>query len=110
LPATPHKPLQASGLLYLTSLETGDPGEDSFSVYDPLADAWTTLTAYDTGCRMATSAGGQLYAHGFTNTIDVYDPATDTWSVVMAAPGGSSGSSATWRSPTPVSSCTQIRV
>ena len=82
-------PLLDGGLLYLTSLDIGDL---NFAVYDPGADAWTALTPYETGCQMAASGSGQLYAYGYaTGTIDLYDPATDTWAPVMAAPPGASG-------------------
>ena len=89
LPENPSKTLQASGLLYLTSLDIGDT---TFAVYDPEIDSWTALTPYETGCQMAVSSTGQLYAYGFnTQTIDLYDPATDTWIPIFPTPPGSTG-------------------
>ncbi len=75
--------------LYLTSLDIGDT---TFAVYDPAADAWTPLKPYETGCQMAVSRLGQLYAYGYTTgSIDRYDAADDTWMPVMPAPPGASG-------------------
>ena len=90
VPAVPAGPYVTAGaLLYKTSLDIGDPG---FSVYDPATDAWTQLTPYETGCQMAVSMSGELYAYGFdTQTIDRYDPATDTWSPVLPAPPAGGG-------------------
>ncbi len=89
LPAGTPRPLQATGLLYLTSLDIGNA---TFAVYDPATNSWTTLAPYETGCQMAVDGSGQLYAHNFNaGTIDVYNPATDTWSPVMPAPPGGSG-------------------
>ncbi len=84
-----HPPLNGDGLLYMTSL---DIGETSFAVYNPVTDAWTTLTPYETGCRMAVDADGRLLAHNYhLGTIDRYDPAADTWTPIMAGPPGASG-------------------
>jgi len=89
VPATSRVPASPGGLLYLTSL---DVPETTFAVYDPVADSWTTLNAYETGCQMAVSRLNQLYAYGnSTSTIDRYDPATDTWTPVFPVPPGSSG-------------------
>jgi hypothetical protein len=90
LPAGSPQTLNDGGLLYLTSLDIGDA---TFAVYNPAADAWTTMTSYETGCQMAVSSGlGELYAYGYnTGTIDLYDPPTDSWMPVMAAPPGASG-------------------
>ncbi|MBN1953652.1 MAG: carboxypeptidase regulatory-like domain-containing protein, partial [Anaerolineae bacterium] len=89
-PLSESQPLADGGLLYLTSL---DSGNTTFSVYDPAADTWTSLAGYDTGCQMAVSTEGQLYAYRRSPAqIEVYDPAVDVWSYVMAAPGGASGS------------------
>jgi hypothetical protein len=89
LPAVPRAPASPGGLLYLTSL---DVPETTFAVYDPVADSWTTLNPYETGCQMAVSRLNQLYAYGnSTSTIDRYDPATDTWTPVFPAPPGSTG-------------------
>jgi PKD repeat protein len=89
LPAGTPRPLQTTGLLYLTSL---DIGNTTFAVYDPATDSWTTLAPFETGCQMAVSGAGQLYAYNHTaGSIDLYDPATDTWTPVMAAPSGATG-------------------
>jgi uncharacterized repeat protein (TIGR01451 family) len=89
LPATPHKPLLDSGFLYMTSL---DIPNTTFAVYNPTTDGWTTLNPYETGCQMAVSSTGQLYAYGYnTGTIDLYDPTSDTWSPIITAPPGSTG-------------------
>ncbi len=105
LPVGTPRALSAGGLLYLTSLNIGN---STFAVYDPATDAWTTLAPYETGCQMAVSASGQLYAYGYnTGTIDLYDPGSDTWTPVLGRSAGSlRASTATWRSPTPASSCT----
>lgn len=90
VPVASRAPASPGGLLYLTSL---DVPNTTFAVYDPVADSWTTLNAYETGCQMAVSRLNQLYAYGSsTSTIDRYDPATDTWTPVFPAPPGSSGS------------------
>ena len=82
-------PLNDDGLLYMTSLDVGD---STFAVYDPAADAWTTLHPYETSSQMAVSADGRLFAHNFhTGNIDRYRPATDTWIPVMSGPPGASG-------------------
>ena len=80
------------GRLYLTSLDVTGAGSDNFAVYLPLEDRWVSLTPYETGCQMAVSKNGDLYAYNHsTAMIDRYDPDTDTWSAVMAAPPGASG-------------------
>jgi hypothetical protein len=83
-------PLLANGgLLYLTSLDSGD---GTFAVYDPATNGWTTLTGYDTVCQMAVGTGGELYALRYSTTqIEVYDSGSDTWSYVMDGPPGATG-------------------
>jgi len=89
-PLAPLRPLVNGGqLLYKTSLDIGDL---DFSVYDPLTNAWTELTPFETGCQMATGPDGTLFAHDYTNgDIRAYDPATDAWSHVIDGPPGASG-------------------
>ena len=89
LPESQSKTLQASGLLYMTSLDIGNA---TFAVYDPDTNSWTALAPYETGCQMAVSSTGQLFVYGFnTQTIDVYDPVSDTWMPIAPAPPGSTG-------------------
>ncbi len=89
LPADTPRPLDATGLLYLTSLDIGNA---TFAVYNPTNDSWTNLTPYETGCQMAVSRMGQLYGYGYSRgSIDLYDPATDTWTAVITTPPGATG-------------------
>ena len=82
-------PRANGGLLYLVSLE---PGYDTFMVYDPVTSAWTPLNGYETGCQMAVSIAGNLYARRRDpDQIEVYDPNTDSWSYVMESPPGTTG-------------------
>ena len=88
-PLAPLRPLANGGLLYKTSLDIGDAG---FSVYDPVAGSWTTLTPFETGCQMAAGSDGTLLAYDYSNgDIRAYDPATDSWSHVIGGPPGASG-------------------
>jgi len=88
-PLSPNRPLLDGGLLYKTSLDIGDLG---FAVYDPGTDTWGDLTPFDTGCQMAVSATGQLWAYDHNGWISVYDPSTDTWGYIVDAPPGATGS------------------
>jgi len=82
-------PANGQGLLYLTSLDTWD---NTFAVYNPGTDTWTTLAAFNTGCQMAVSQDGVLYAYNYNyGSIDRYYPSSDTWSYSQSAPPGATG-------------------
>jgi hypothetical protein len=88
-PTNRHNAINSQGLLYMTSVDTSS---SIFAVYDPNYDTWTTLNTFNTGCQMAVSMTGELYAYNYDNTtIDVYDPTTDSWTMVIGAPPGSLG-------------------
>jgi influenza virus NS1A-binding protein len=64
----------------------------SVCVYDPQADAWTSLASMSIArqCHASAAVGGKLYVFGGCNasgrlsTAEVYDPASDSWAQVSS--------------------------
>jgi len=81
-----------SGKVYLTSLNVDGEGSDLFAAYDPALGSWTELNPFETGCQLAVSSDGALYAHAYTtNKIVKYNPVLDSWVDVMPGPASFSG-------------------
>ena len=75
------------GKIYVTGGDDEGGSESSVCVYDPQADAWTSLASMSVARQYhaSTVVGGKLYvfggwgASGRLSTAEVYDPASDSW-------------------------------
>lgn len=98
---TPRSEMPAAewaGLIYVPGgYGGGFVTEATFEVYDPVSDAWASLTPMPEGRHhlMATAHQGKIYAFGGgrslqdrrpTNTAWVYDPAANAWDELASMP------------------------
>ena len=82
-----HAAAAMGGKIYVTGGEDEEGSEKSVCVYDPQADAWTSLASMSIArqCHAAAAVGGKLYvfggfgASGRLSTAEVYDPASNSW-------------------------------
>jgi N-acetylneuraminic acid mutarotase len=81
------------GKMYVTGGQAEEGSENSVCVYDPQADAWTSLASMSIArqCHAAAVVGGKLYVFGGhdsyeenLSTAEVYDPASDSWAQVLS--------------------------
>ena len=83
-----HAAAAMGGKMYVTAGEAEGGWEKSVCVYDPQADAWTSLASMSIArqCHASAAVGGKLYVFGGfganggrLNTAEVYDPASNSW-------------------------------
>jgi len=96
--------------MFVWSGRDGTTAFDDGALYDPTADAWTTISQVGqppdrvlpatvwTGTRVLVWGGGNAVGNGKPTTGGLYDPSLDTWITMseIGAPSGRSNPIAVW--------------